>query len=101
MTSSPALTDYIQQELDTLDHSLPGITRCHVVVDQPHRHVRRGRQFRVRLELERKGRPVTIDHSKEGGNAHETAQQAVRDAFEAAKRRLHGERERRRARSKM
>ncbi len=88
MNHSPALDTVIQEEVDGLEPFGSRITRCHVVVDQPHRHHRKGRQFHVRLELSTPGHVLAFEHAHERSEEHANAQLAVRDAFDAARRQL-------------
>lgn len=59
------------------------ITRCRVVVELPARHQRQGREFVVRLDLTVPGDEIAIT-----GEHHEDLQVALRDAFDAARRKL-------------
>ena len=47
----PALADLIREEASKLQEFFDHILDCHVVVDVPHRHHRKGNHVRVRLEL--------------------------------------------------
>ena len=80
---SPALEDDIRAKAEKLRHVHGAITSCRVVVERPHRHHHQGGQFVVRLRLEVPGTSIAInqDHADD-------VHVAVRDAFDAARRRL-------------
>jgi hypothetical protein len=81
--------------------------KCRVVVEMPHRHQHGGRHFHVRIELTVPGEaPIVVNHeparhgslqdvqettnrkAAETGHGHQRAAVAVREAFDAARRRL-------------
>lgn len=63
---------------------------CHVVVSQPHRHHRRGNLWHVRVEATLPGADVVVDRTHRLDHAHEDVHVALRDAFDAVRRRLDG-----------
>lgn len=80
---SPALEDDIRAKAEKLRQFHDSITSCRVVVERPHRHHHRGGQFVVRVRLEVPGASIAVNHDH-AGDVHV----AVRDAFDAARRRL-------------
>ena len=97
----------IRQRVDWLEQFYPGIVRCRVVVEVPHRHHHRGRHFHVRIDVTIPGRdPIVVSHepSLHGGlkdiedaAAHKDAEidsvhrhglVAIREAFDVARRLL-------------
>jgi cold shock CspA family protein len=64
------------------------ITGCHVVVAQPHRHKREGRLYSVRVDLVVPGGEIAVNRNHPADHAHEDVYVALRDAFDAARRRL-------------
>ena len=102
-----ALEAEIRQRVDWLEQFYPGIVRCRVLVEVPHRHRRRGRHFHVRIDLTIPGRdPIVVSHepSLHGGlkdvedatarkdaeidNVHRHRLVAIREAFDVARRLL-------------
>ena len=79
-----AVLDHIAQ----LERLTPRITGCHVVIAQPHRHHREGRLFSVRVEVVVPGAESVVNRDHHLDHAHEDAFVAVRDSFDAARRRL-------------
>jgi cold shock CspA family protein len=104
---SDALEADVRERIDWLEGFYAGIVRCHVTVEVPHRHREGGRHVHVRIELTIPGRdPIVVSHEptlhgrlKDAGAAahrkdsevdsvHQHAAVAVREAFDAARRRL-------------
>lgn len=81
---SEALEARLREQAAKLEQFHPGITHCHVTVEQDHRHHHQGRPFGVHVEARVPG----------GGDAVSTLQQhedvyvAARDAFHAVRRQL-------------
>jgi len=65
-----------------------GVVGCKVVVEEPHRHHRTGRQFHVRVDVSVPGRDIVVSNDPGDAKAHEDAYVAVADAFDAAHRQL-------------
>lgn len=79
---SPALAYTINKKLEKLARFSDDIIHSRVVLESPHNHKHKGRLFRASIELGVKGRPVTV--SQDDPSVH----RAVRDAFNAAERKL-------------
>lgn len=80
---SEALEKRIREKAEKLDEFYDHITSCHVVVEEPHKHHRQGKQFNVRIDIGVPGREIvaTRDHDVD-------VYVALRDAFDAVKRQL-------------
>ncbi len=80
---SEALETHIRAKVEKLEEFSKHITSCHVVVEVPHRHHHQGKQFNVRIDIGVPGSEIVVnrDHA-------EDVYVALRDAFDAAKRRL-------------
>jgi ribosomal subunit interface protein len=92
---SAAVEDRIRERVARLRRLDDRITSCHVVVHAPHRHRHKGRLYEARIRLCRPGHELIINGEGRQDRSHEDVYVAVRDAFEAAERRLEDERERR------
>ena len=79
-----AALDHVAQ-LERLSDRLTG---CHVVIAQPHRHHRRGRLYSVRVDVVVPGAEIVVNRDHHLDHAHEDVFVALRDAFDAARRRL-------------
>ncbi len=80
---SEALETHIRDKVKKLDEFFNHITSCRVVVEVPHKHHHQGKQFNVRIDIGVPGSEIVVnrDHA-------EDVYVALRDAFDAAKRRL-------------
>ena len=80
---SDALETHIRDKADKLDEFFDRIMSCRVVVEVPHKHHHQGKQFTVRIDIGVPGSEIVVnrDHA-------EDVYVALRDAFNAAKRRL-------------
>ena len=88
MPSSPAIEAWIGERAAKLTRYHPGIVHCHVVIEAPHRHQRRGQLYDVRLEITVSGGHVVVSHQGPKDEAHRDVFVALRDAFRAARRQL-------------
>jgi ribosomal subunit interface protein len=80
---SEALDTHIRSKVEKLEGTLEDIVSCHVVVAVPHKHQHQGKEFNVRIELNVPGSEIVINRDH-----HEDVYVALRDAFDAAKRKL-------------
>ena len=64
------------------------ITSCHVFVEAPHRHHRKGNLYTVRIELRVPGKELAVNNKPGDVKAHEDLHVAIRDAFNAMRRQL-------------
>ena len=64
------------------------ITHCHVTIELPHRHQRHGLLFDVRIRIGVPGSELVVDREGPNDPAHADVYVALRDAFDAAMRRL-------------
>jgi cold shock CspA family protein/ribosome-associated translation inhibitor RaiA len=89
MGSSFAIEERIRKEAEKLERYHDRITACRVVIEAPHRRHEKGNLFNVRIELTVPGRPqIVVSRSPADHQAHEEPYVALRDAFDAARRRL-------------
>ncbi len=88
MEPSPALEARIRDKAERLERFASFVLRCHVTVEAPHRHHHQGNLFRAHIELDVPRGPLVAGDAGPRDHAHEDAHVAVRDAFNAAVRRL-------------
>ena len=91
MDPSPAVEARIREKAAKLERFHDRIIGCTVVVEAPHRSQHKGKLYSVRL----------VDRAKPVDHAHEDVYVAVRDAFNAATRRLEDQVRKRREGSKL
>lgn len=97
MASSPAIELLIQERMERLARVSPIIHRCHVVVEQPHRHHYKGRAYGVRIDVVTASNDVVVTRESEEAHSHEPLQHTIREAFDAVARQLEGRLARRRS----
>jgi ribosome-associated translation inhibitor RaiA/cold shock CspA family protein len=88
MDPSPALEARIRQRAEELDRFFERITACRVVVECGNRRHQQGNVFEVHIDLTVPGAEIVVGRDSGANHAHEDAHVAVRDAFDAARRRL-------------
>jgi ribosome-associated translation inhibitor RaiA len=88
LASSDALCDLIREKADKLRQLDPRMTRCHVTVEAPHRHHQHGNHYRVCVDLSIPGHEVVAGRSASDSDLHEDPYQAVRHAFDVARRQV-------------
>ncbi len=84
---SEAISSRINQQLDKLGHFCDRIIRCQVIVEIPHHHHHRGNPYHIRINLTLPGEELVINQDA-SGRSPENAYVAIRDAFNAARRKL-------------
>lgn len=82
MNSSPALNDAISKKIEKLNRYTDQIVHSRVVIDIPHNHKHKGKQFRASIEIDIKGSPIAVAQDNESIHI------AVRDAFNTAERKI-------------
>ena len=68
------------------------MTSCRVVLEAPHRSPAKPKVYQIKIEVGvPRRRPIVVSHEREGSHANEELLLALRDAFEAALRKIDGE----------
>ena len=80
---SNALYNSVREKAEKLDRYYDRIMSCRVALELAGRHKHHGKQFEVRIDLKVPGGEIAITHQHD-----EELQIALRDAFDAARRRL-------------
>ena len=83
MPQSAALDTAIRQHAGKLDRFHPHVISFRAVVEQIARHKQQGKEFQVRLDIKVSGGEIAINRDHD-----EDPFVAVRDAFDAARRKL-------------
>ena len=83
VSPSEAVEGYIRERAAKLDIFCNSIMSCRVVVEAPVRHHRKGGPFKVRIDLTVPGDELVVNRQ-----ADEDLYVAIREAFDAARRRL-------------
>lgn len=96
MSSSEAVEGKIRERATDLERFSERIEKCQVWVHGPNRHHRRGRLFDVRIRLSFPGEDIVVGSQPREEDVHV----AIRNAFDAARRRLEDRERRRRGQTK-
>jgi ribosomal subunit interface protein len=82
LDSSAALNNIITKKLEKLNRYTDQIVHSRVVLDAPHQHKHKGKQYRASIELDIKGHPIAITQDDESIHI------AVREVFSSAERKV-------------
>ena len=88
LAPSDAMEAKIRERAAKLARFADLITGCHVIVEAPHHRHHQGTLFRVTIDLGTRGGELSVNRAPGDHHAHEDAYVAIRDAFDAAERRL-------------
>ncbi|MCC0176707.1 ribosome-associated translation inhibitor RaiA [Waterburya agarophytonicola K14] len=84
---SEAIASRIEQQFDKLCHFCDRIVNCQVVVEIPHQHCHKGNSYHIRINLTLPGEKLVIDRNN-SNSFNNNAYVVIRDAFNAAQRKL-------------
>jgi cold shock CspA family protein len=88
MDPSPAAEAQVRRRADELGQFSDRISACRVVLEAIERHHQHGRIYHVRVDLTVPSGEVVANREPGLNHAHEDLHVAIRDAFDAARRRL-------------
>lgn len=80
---SAAVEQHIRERAAKLEQLYPHIIACHVTLELPHKHQRQGKLHNVRIDVRVPGNEIVVNRDQ-----HEDIYVALRDAFDAVKRKL-------------
>lgn len=83
MASSAAIEDAVRDRVAKLEQFHSRIVSCRVVIEQPGKHKHQGKEFVVHVDLKVPGGEIAVNRDH-----HEDVYVALRDAFDAARRKL-------------
>lgn len=86
--NSDAIKQDVLDHIEKLDQFHDRITGCRVVIDAPHKHQKKGNIYDIRIDVLIPGGEIIINKEPGQNHAHEDIYVAIRDAFNAAKRKL-------------
>ena len=88
---SEAIEQRVRDKVAKLGRHFSRMTSCRVVLDAPHRSPQKPKVFLIKIEIGVPSRrPIIVSHEREGSHASEELLLALRDAFEAALRKVDG-----------
>ena len=88
MDVSPAIEASIEKHASKLNQMFARLIGLRAIIEAPHRHRRKGKVFRVSVDLKLPGREITATNSGVENHAHEDVHVAIRDVFAAVSRQL-------------
>ena len=89
---SAAIEERVRWKVSKLEKHFGRLTRCRVVLEAPHRSPAKAKVYQIKIEISLpRQRPIVVRHEREGSHASEELLLALRDAFEAALRKVDGE----------
>jgi ribosomal subunit interface protein len=88
MEPSAAVETKIRERAAKLDRYYDRIMGCRVVVEAPHRRHHQGKLYHVRVDLTVPQGELVVSREPVDRHTHEDVYVAIRDAFDAAQRRL-------------
>lgn len=83
-----AIEARIRERAEKLERFNHRITSCEVAIEEPHRQHKKGNLFSVRLLIRTPTGEIVINRAGPEDHAHEDFYVALRDAFDAAQRKL-------------
>lgn len=84
---SDAIAARIEQQFEKLCHYCDRILRCQVIVEVPHQHHHEKNPYHIRINLSLPGEELVVNRDS-SGKYHDNAYLAIRDAFNAAQKKL-------------
>ena len=100
LDASEAVEAKIRARAEELDHYFDRITGCRVAVEAVNRRNLKGKLYKIRVDLTVPGAEIVVNNAPSEDHSHEDIYVAVRDAFDAARRRLEDYVRRRRGETK-
>jgi len=88
MDASPAIEARVKREATKLARFHHRVMGCQVTITAPHRHHHKGTLYAVAIQLTVPAGSLWINRSPSADHRHEDIKVAIRDAFDAAARRL-------------
>jgi len=89
LDKSEAIETRVREKFNKLQKHFDRINSCRVVLEAPHRNPAKAKVFKVKIEIAvRGGSPVIVNHEREGAHAHDELPLVIRDAFDAAIRKV-------------
>lgn len=88
LPSTDAIEAKVRARVARLERYYDHIMGCRVMIESPHRRHHQGKLYHVRIDLTVPGGELVVTREPAEHHAHEDVYVAIRDAFDAAQRRL-------------
>ena len=86
ISPSASVAAHVERRAEKLETFFLRMSKCHVVVEEPHRHSRQGKKFHVEIDMHVPGRQLVVSRIPE--DRKEDLHAAIDDAFDDAERML-------------
>jgi len=88
---SEAIEQRVREKVAKLKKLFERMTSCRVGIEVPQRTAQRPKVYQIKIEIGvPRRRPIVVSHERVGSHANEELGLAIRDAFEAALRKVDG-----------
>ncbi len=88
MQPSAAVETAVREKATRLDKFYDQVMACRVTVDAPHKHHHKGNLYHVTVDVTVPNDELVVSRNAHDDHAHEDVYVAIRDAFDAMRRRL-------------
>jgi ribosomal subunit interface protein len=85
---SDAIEAAVRKRAEKLEQFADSIISCHVTIEAPHKHSHQGNLYHVVVDIRTPGGEIAVSRKPDDRQAHEDLYVVIRDAFDAARRRL-------------
>jgi ribosomal subunit interface protein len=85
---SPFIASAVRKKVEKLERFYPRITSVRVMVELSQRRRQQGNLYHVRVDITVPGKEIVVGRDPSKRQAHQDVYVAIRDAFDAARRRL-------------
>ena len=85
---SDAVEAKVREKAAKLDEFYNQIMACSVMIEAPHSHQHKGNLYHVRIDITVPNGEIVVNRDPKDNHAHEDVYVAIRDAFNAARRKL-------------
>jgi len=91
LEKSDAIEERVREKVAKLAKHFDRMTSCRVGIEAAQRNAQKPKVYRIKIEVAMPGQnPIVVCHERTGSSAHEELGLAIRDAFEAALRKVDG-----------
>lgn len=88
MEHSDFIESKVRERASRLDRFFDHIMSCRVTIEAPHKRKHKGNIYQVKIDMTVPGDEIVVSKGSGNNHAHEDAYVVIRDAFDAATRRL-------------
>ena len=85
---SDAIEASVRKYADKLTQLNSEVSSCRVTIESPHKHQYKGKLYHVVIDVKVPGKELVVSRTPDDEHAHEDVYVAIRDAFNAAHRRI-------------